>query len=172
MTLNFIVPKGSTALTNIYCTSPGKDITFFNAAVNEFIATAMLLIGLGAITNNRPAFNKFHVAGFAGALIYAIGNVFGPLSGYALNPARDFGPRMCYLVFALIYVQSPTIWSEVMGNGYFIVPIVAPPLGAVVGGLIYRHFIFLEEIQEPKTGDSPRKSEELNRTSIAGETLC
>lgn len=147
-TLNFVVLKNHPEheLRNFYCTQPVPGVTSLNSAFNEFLATALLAMGLAAVTNNRPTFNKFHVGPFAGLLVYGLGNVFGPQSGYAMNPARDFGPRMCYLLFALIYghQEKNRIWEDVLGRGYFVVPIIAPCLGALVGGLIYKHLIFLE----------------------------
>lgn len=147
-TVNFVVLKNNPEdeLWNFYCTHPVAGVTSLNSAFNEFLATVVLAMGLSAVTNNRPTFNKFHVGPFAGLLVYGLGNVFGPQSGYAMNPARDFGPRMCYLLFALIYghQEKNRIWEDVLGKGYFVVPIIAPCLGALVGGLIYKHFIFLE----------------------------
>lgn len=156
MTLNFVVLKEHPKIHNFYCTSPGNGTTALNAALNEFIATLLLALGLHAITNNRPAFDKFSVAAFAGALVFAIGQVFNGQSGYAINPARDFGPRLCYLIFALIY-GGVDIWQDVMGSGYFIVPILVPPLGALAGALLYKHCIFLEDLDDVR--DSRRESE-------------
>jgi|ERR1712232_962623 len=143
-TVNFVVLKEHPRIHNFYATSPGNNTSFLNAAVNEFFATFLLALGLHAVTNNRPAFDKFSLAAFAGALVFAIGQVFGPQSGYAINPARDFGPRMCFLTFALIY-GGVEIWDDVFGKGYFIVPMIAPPLGALAGALLYKHCIFLEQ---------------------------
>lgn len=156
--LNFVILKGGSKLTNFFCTSPGEGVSFVNAAVNEIIATALLAMCLAAVTNERPPFNKFHLAGFAGLCVFGIGNVFGPQTGYALNPARDFGPRMCYLLLALIYGKGD-IWNTVLGGGYFIVPIVAPCLGAIIGGLVYKYFIFLVDL--PDDVSSRKKPESL-----------
>merc|ERR1719329_581234 len=161
-TLNFVVLKEhpEQKLWNFYCTHGTDGVTSFNSALNEFIATAILAMGLAAVTNNLPKFNKFHVGPLAGLLVFGLGNVFGPQSGYAMNPARDFGPRMCYLLFALIYgdQEQNKIWEDVMGSGYFIVPIVAPCLGALAGGLIYKHFIFLEAPDDDEAPPARPKS--------------
>ena len=70
-----------------------------------------------------------------GLLVVLIGATFGFNSGYAINPARDFGPRLF------------TAWrgwgGEVFraGNGWWWVPIVAPCIGGVAGGWVYDVFI-------------------------------
>lgn len=164
-TLNFVVlnKHPESRLWNFYCTHPVDGVTPLNSALNEFIATAVLAMGLAAVTNNYPTFNKFHVGPLAGLLVFGLGNVFGPQSGYAMNPARDFGPRMCYLLFFLIYGQETSnIWEDVMGSGYFVVPIFAPFLGALAGGFLYKHFIFLE----PEDADVPSTSSELPPLSV------
>jgi len=143
ITFNFVVFKKEPRLWNFYTTGPGADVSFFNAGLNEFFGTAILSICVAAITSNKPAFDKFHVAGFVGLSIFGIGNVFGSQSGYALNPGRDAGPRLCLWMFSIIYGQG-YFWGDVMQDGYFIVPIVAPMLGAVAGGFVYKRLIFQE----------------------------
>ena len=66
-----------------------------------------------------------------------IGASTGPLTGFAMNPARDFGPKI-FTWFAG--------WGEIAMTGgrnipYFIVPIIAPIIGACVGAAIYRYLI-------------------------------
>ncbi|MFL5692951.1 MAG: aquaporin, partial [Ktedonobacteraceae bacterium] len=65
-----------------------------------------------------------------GFLIVAIGASFGLNTGYAINPARDFGPR---LWIAIVSGGQ----SFVVNNYYFWIPIVAPLLGGVAGAYIY-----------------------------------
>jgi glycerol uptake facilitator protein len=69
----------------------------------------------------------------------AIGISFGANAGYAINPARDFGPRMLALVAGWGDVAFPGDYGNV--NTYFWIPIVGPLLGAVIGALIYDLFI-------------------------------
>ena len=77
------------------------------------------------------------VAGFVGILVFGIGNSFGVLSGYAINPARDLGPRLCFLLLQLCYGKD-AIWAEVFGNGYFWIPIAAPLAGSFVATKFHR----------------------------------
>ena len=77
------------------------------------------------------------MAGFVGILVFGIGNSFGVLSGYAINPARDLGPRICFLLFQLWYGKGD-IWAEVWGEGYFCIPIAAPLAGSFIATKFHR----------------------------------
>ena len=66
-----------------------------------------------------------------GALVVAIGVAFGFNAGYAINPARDLGPRL----FTAVAGWGSGVFSA--GNGWWWVPIVGPIVGAVLGGLVY-----------------------------------
>ncbi len=64
---------------------------------------------------------------WSGALVVAIGVAFGFNSGYAINPARDFGPRL----FTFLAGWGRGVFTA--GHGWWWVPIVAPCIGGVVG---------------------------------------
>lgn len=74
-------------------------------------------------------------------LIFGLGACFGWDTGYAMNLARDFGPRL--MSFALGYGHE--VWSA--GGYYFWIPMVAPFCGCLFGGILYDIFIY--------TGPSP-----------------
>ena len=72
-----------------------------------------------------------------GILVAVIGASTGPLTGFAMNPARDFGPKL-FAWFAG--------WGDIAMTGgrdipYFIVPIIAPIVGACAGAAVYRYLI-------------------------------
>src|SRR4051812_17613610 len=116
---------------------------------SEFLGTAVLLFGVGAIADRRnasPGANLEPV--LIGALIWAIGLSLGGLTGYAINPARDFGPRLASAVLG----WGPSVFQS-HGN-YFWVPIVAPLLGGTFGALLYdlaihRHLPPVDEPSPP-----------------------
>ena len=66
-----------------------------------------------------------------GALVVAIGVSFGFNAGYAINPARDLGPRL----FTAVAGWGAGVFSA--GNGWWWVPIAGPCVGAVLGGAVY-----------------------------------
>jgi glycerol uptake facilitator-like aquaporin len=70
-----------------------------------------------------------------GALVVLIGMTFGYNSGYAINPARDFGPRL----FTAMAGWGMAVFQA--GNHWWWVPIVGPLAGGVLGGFLYEFFI-------------------------------
>ena len=94
--------------------------------------TALLVAGIFAITDSR---NSPAPAGLApvvvGLLVVLIGATFGFNAGYAINPARDFGPRL----FTFVAGWGGEVFRA--GNQWWWVPIVAPCVGGVAGGWIY-----------------------------------
>ena len=104
---------------------------------SEIIGTAVLVMLVLAITDARNTAPLSNMAPFIiGLAVVAIGMSLGALSGYAINPARDFGPRLASWV---------TGWSTAMqapgGDLHFWVPIVGPLVGGAIGAYIYDLFI-------------------------------
>jgi glycerol uptake facilitator protein len=91
-----------------------------------------------------------------GLVVVAIGMAWGTDAGYAINPARDLGPRL-----ASYLTGYGSAWRDQYGNLYFWVPIVGPLIGGVLGAAIYRYMItpFLptEEEQEPGRVPAPEE---------------
>jgi len=124
--------------SGVFFTHPGLAITPMHAFLDEIILTAFLIFGIFAITEK---FNEMAPGANAGALIIGllvalIGASMGYLEAWALNPARDFGPRLfCYFTgWGSSALPSP--------NSYWWIPIVAPLLGGLVGGGAYQVFIW------------------------------
>ena len=79
-----------------------------------------------------------------GWAVFAIGTSFGANTGYAINPARDFGPRLFAYFAGWGKVALPGSFDNGMGfhfSGYFWIPIVGPLVGGIIGVLIYDFFI-------------------------------
>ena len=88
-------PAGMTALAGIFCTFPHPKITFFQAFFVELVITAVLMCLIYALVDGRNAAPKGNLGGLLiGLLVALIGASFGPLTGFAMNAARDFGPRL------------------------------------------------------------------------------
>jgi glycerol uptake facilitator protein len=100
------------------------------------IGTAFLVGFIFAITDEFNAPVKGNLAPLVvGFIVVAIGLSFGANAGYAINPARDFGPRMWALIAGWGKVAFPGDYGNV--NTYFWIPIIGPLVGAAVGALIY-----------------------------------
>ena len=142
------VPAAGNALASysIFATFPAP---YFHGSVvgplvDQIVGTAFLLILVLAITDGRnlaPAGNMG--PWLVGAAVGAIGMSFGPNAGYAINPARDFGPRFVAWLFGWGKVAFPGTYSAgaFHFSNYFWIPIVGPLVGGVVGVLLYDFFI-------------------------------
>jgi glycerol uptake facilitator protein len=121
----------------VFFTHPGLAVTVSHAFVDEIILTALLIFGIFAITEqfNEQAPGANLGALMIGFLVAAIGASMGYLEAWALNPARDFGPRLfCFLAgWGGAAFPSP--------QSYWWVPIAGPLLGCVVGGGAYQLLI-------------------------------
>lgn len=140
---------GSTATAGVFCTYPAAFMTRTGMFFSEVVASAILMMGIYAINdeNNLPAGNLGPLCLFF--LIFGLGAAFGWETGYAINPARDFGPRLASACLG----YGSEVWSA--GGYYFWIPIVAPLIGCTFGGFLYDTLIF--------TGaDSPINKPNLN----------
>jgi glycerol uptake facilitator protein len=136
----------------IFSTLPGNGSTTlgvseWGAFRDQIIGTAILLFVIFAITdarNTSPLSNLAPVV--VGFLVVTIGMAFGTDAGYAINPARDFGPRLASFI-----TGYGTAFRDQYGQLYFWVPIVAPLIGAVLGAWLYRILIgrFLPNAEPP-----------------------
>ncbi|WP_084961117.1 MIP/aquaporin family protein [Thermoactinospora rubra] len=124
----------------VFSTLPGNGtlpVGELGALRDQIIGTAILLFVVLALTdlrNQPPLANLTPVV--IGLLVVAIGFAWGTNAGYAINPARDFGPRL-----ASFLTGYEGAWRDQFGNLYFWVPIVGPLLGGVVGAGLYKVLI-------------------------------
>lgn len=130
------VVKDTTEAT-VFFTFKKPFVGNFGAFGDEFLGTALLVGMIFAIVDVRNAPPESNLAPYIiGLLVVAIGLSFGFNSGYAINPARDFGPR---LLAAVVGFKS----SEALPgpDNYFWIPIVGPLAGGAVGALIYQYTV-------------------------------
>jgi len=123
---------GPAATAGIWATYPQPFLSTFGGLVDQIVGTALLAAGIFALTDRRNAAPPSTATpALVGALVVLIGATFGFNAGYAINPARDFAPR----VFTAIGGWGTEVFSA--GNGWWWVPIVGPSIGAVLGGFVY-----------------------------------
>ena len=109
---------------------------WFGPFLDQVIGTAILVAFIFAVTDEYNAVVKANLAPLiVGFIVVAIGISFGANAGYAINPARDFGPRLFAWFAGWGEVAMPGNYGNV--NTYFWVPIVGPFLGACIGAAIY-----------------------------------
>ncbi|KAK9526720.1 hypothetical protein VZT92_015405 [Zoarces viviparus] len=136
-----LTTTGPTATAGIFATYPADYLSVWGGVVDQMIGTAALLLcvlALGDRGNSSVPDGLQPV--LVGATVLVIGISMGSNSGYALNPARDFGPRL----FTYIAGWGADVFKA--GGGWWWVPIVAPCVGALLGTLIYELMI---EVHHP-----------------------
>ena len=121
---------GAQGTGGIWATYPQPFLsTFPGGFIDQVVGTALLVGVIFGITDSR---NSPAPAGLApvvvGLLVVLIGAAFGFNSGYAINPARDFGPRL----FTAVAGWGGEVFRA--GNSWWWVPIVAPLTGGALGG--------------------------------------
>jgi glycerol uptake facilitator protein len=103
--------------------------------LTEIIGTAMLLIGVLGIFNANNGIGSGVGPYAVGILVFSIGLSLGGPTGYAINPARDLGPRIAHAILP-IADKEDSDWR------YAWVPVVGPALGSILGAILYQ-FVFL-----------------------------
>jgi glycerol uptake facilitator protein len=119
----------------VFATSPAIPHTFSNL-LSEMIGTFILVLGLLFIGANKftEGLNPLVV----GLLIVVIGMSLGGTTGYAINPARDLGPRIAHFLLP-IPGKGSSNW------GYSWIPVVGPILGGCIGAVFYKA-VFLGKV--------------------------
>jgi len=128
-----------------FSTGPAIPNTFANFLC-EYIGTVMLMFGVLAIGANSDVIGKagadvaaLYSTGInpllVGFLVWAIGLSLGGPTGYAINPARDLGPRIAHAILP-IKGKGGSDW------GYAWIPVVAPILGGITGALLFQALPF------------------------------
>ena len=116
-----------------FCTAPAIRNPIANF-LSEVLGTAVLVLVVGAMssklvlsTGAAPGFSPYLV----GCLVWSIGLSLGGTTGYAINPARDLGPRIAHAVLP-IAGKGNNDW------GYAYIPVLGPCTGGILAGLLLR----------------------------------
>ncbi|KAA5826071.1 aquaporin family protein [Saccharopolyspora hirsuta] len=149
----------------IFATFPAKYFagSWWGPLLDQVVGTAVLVLLIFALIDARNTAPAANLGPFLiGMAVTAIGLTFGPNAGYAINPARDLGPRLWTFL---------TGWGDIALPGsyqwfswYFWIPIVGPLVGAVIGAVVYDlfigHVVAARTAPEPgRTSDQPPPAE-------------
>jgi glycerol uptake facilitator protein len=121
---HFDVETNPDAKLGVFCTGPAIK-AIFNNFMSEVIGTFVLIFGILMVSGAEIA-GPLPVA----LVIVAIGMSLGGTTGYAINPARDLGPRLAHFLLP-IKGKRDSNW------GYAWVPVVAPVVGSALAALLY-----------------------------------
>jgi glycerol uptake facilitator len=104
--------------------------------LDQVIGTALLILLIFALSDEKNIAPPPQIAPLlVGLVVVVIGMSFGALHGYAINPARDFGPRLLTVVAGF---RNNGLTD---GTNQFLVPLVAPLIGGLAGGALYESII-------------------------------
>jgi len=127
---------GDRGTAGIFATYPQPFLSTTGGLVDQVVGTALLVLVILAVTdshNTAPASTLAPVV--IGLLVVLVGMTFGFNCGYAINPARDLGPRLFTWVggWGMEVFRAADYW--------FWVPIVGPLAGGVLGAVVYDTFV-------------------------------
>lgn len=135
------VDPGHTLKTQfVFSTLPGNGalpVDMWGGLRDQIIGTAILLfliLAVTDVTNSSPGANLAPVV--IGLVVVGIGMAWGADAGYAINPARDFAPRLASYLTGFHHA-----FRDQHGDLYFWVPIVGPLVGGLLGTALYRVLI-------------------------------
>ncbi len=124
----------------VFSTLPGNGtlpVSMWGGLRDQIIGTAILLFLVYAVTDARNMAAKANLAPLiVGFVVVAIGMAWGTDAGYAINPARDFGPRLASFI-----TGYGSAFRDQYGDLYFWVPIVGPLIGGIIGAGLYKLLI-------------------------------
>ncbi len=112
----------------VFCTAPAIRNTVANL-FSELVATAVLVLGL--LFLGAQEFTQGLKPLVVGILVMVIGLSLGGTTGFAINPARDFGPRLAHAILP-IHGKAPSDW------GYAWIPVIGPLAGGLLGAWLYQ----------------------------------
>lgn len=136
---HFFATEDGDAKLGSFCTAPairGMGHNLFSEALGTFVLVFAVLMAVGNATLTMPAEVEHPIGlGALGAIpvalvVFAIGIGLGGTTGYGINPARDFGPRLVHAIFPMLHKRDSD-W------GYAWVPIVGPLLGGIAAAALY-----------------------------------
>ncbi|MFI8568572.1 MIP/aquaporin family protein [Rhodococcus sp. NPDC078407] len=134
--INAVDPGHTTATQTIFSTLPGNGtlpVSVSSALIDQIIGTAILLFLIVAVTDSLGTAPMANMAPLiVGLIVVAIGFAWATNAGYAINPARDFGPRLASYI-----TGYGGAWRDQYGGLYFWVPIVGPLVGGPIGVILY-----------------------------------
>ena len=167
--INAIDPGHTTATQTIFSTLPGNGtlpVSVSSALIDQIIGTAILLFLIVAVTDSLGTAPMANLAPLiVGLIVVGIGFAWATNAGYAINPARDFGPRL-----ASFFTGYGGAWRDQYGGLYFWVPIVGPLVGGPLGVFLYDLLIGKSlRKQEGSAPEAPSRLPELVTTQTSGE---
>uniref|UniRef100_A0A914LB98 Aquaporin n=1 Tax=Meloidogyne incognita TaxID=6306 RepID=A0A914LB98_MELIC len=161
--------RGDQELASQFATYPRDGLSIYGSILDQLFGTALLAAGLWAITDKRNRVPSGFIPLLAGLILTMISLTFGLNGGFAINPARDLGPRLFMLSIGLG-------WGMFSNNNfYFWIPLAVPFVGALIGAFVYNLLIGVHGLDEqieisganyPRENDRGYKEYNSNPASV------
>jgi len=133
--------SNSVATYSIFATFPAPYLhNVVGPVLDQIVGTAVLVGLIFAVVDelNQPV--RSNLAPYiVGMVVFMVGAAVGPNAGYAINPARDFGPRIFAVIAGYGKIAFPGDYGNI--NTYFWIPIIGPFIGGPLGAYLYDFFI-------------------------------
>jgi len=154
--------RSARTTAGLFTTFPAPHMTTVGSLFDQIIGTAILSGLIALITDRRHRIPPAVQPAIIGSIMTMIAMTFGANGGFAINPARDLGPRL----FTVCVGYGWEVFSA--DNFYFWIPIVGPSIGALLGAFIYKGMIGLHGLDEevPISGHGSEVSKEFRETSF------
>mmetsp|Transcript_26439 Transcript_26439/g.46872 ORF Transcript_26439/g.46872 Transcript_26439/m.46872 type:complete len:472 (-) Transcript_26439:77-1492(-) len=154
----------------MFATYPGEGVGLTGGLIDEIITTSLLLAFVFALDDQRNVAPKSNLGPFmVGMVVFGLCMSFASVSGLAMNPARDFGPRL----FISLAGWGPGAFT--CDGHYWWVPIVGPLIGGPIGALMYEFFVCVdieEEIERQMEAELQAKEMDATRSDTSdGDAL-
>lgn len=133
--------EGGIDTFSIFATFPAEAAggNWFTPFFDQVVGTFLLVFLIYALLDSRNSFAQLKgmFAFMVGLIVVAVGISFGTDAGYAINPARDFGPRL----FAWFAGWGPNAFPGPGAGGYWWIPIIGPLVGGGIAPFAYKYII-------------------------------
>lgn len=147
---------------SIFATFPAKYFhgDWYGPFIDQVVGTSFLVMFVVALIDNRNQAPASNLGPFLiGLVVAAVGASYGANAGYAINPARDFGPRLFAFAAGWGKIALPGSYNVAgfVFSDYVWIPIVGPLVGGVIGVLVYDWFVgdVLHALQMKKGAEVP-----------------
>ncbi|XP_066501532.1 aquaporin-3b [Hoplias malabaricus] len=157
-----LIVLGENSTAGIFATYPSEHLSIVNGFFDQIIGTAALIVCILAIVDpyNNPIPRGLE-AFTVGFVVLVIGLSMGFNSGYAVNPARDLGPR----IFTALAGWGSEVFTA--KEYWFFVPIFAPFFGTFVGVLVYQLMVGYHVEGEVRDRQAAAAQEEKERLKLS-----
>jgi glycerol uptake facilitator protein len=150
------IVKGSLASVSTYSTFATFPAQYFHTVwgplIDQIVGTFFLVLFIWAVSDEYNSPVRSGLAPLVvGMVVLAVGVSFGANAGYAINPARDFGPRMFAWIAGWGKVAFPGDYGNI--NTYFWIPIVGPLIGGALASIVYD--VGVRDILKARKGAEP-----------------